>query len=127
MKKKMCILIFLGIFPIACVRKKNVYMYFWVIFQQLKRKKNMLKKCSRNGFELLPNCILKKKNLYCNLAIVLQERGVKKNCIAIVLQEKGVVGFGLYCNRKIVLQPWECSWLGFVSQEKACRVRIVLQ
>ena len=68
-------------------------MYFWVIFQQLK-KKYMLKKCSRNRFGLLPNCIGKKK-LYCNLAIVLQERGLeKKNCIAIVLQEKGVVGLG---------------------------------
>ena len=65
----------------------------------------------------------KKKN-YCNLAIVLQERGLEKK---IVLQEKGVVGLGLYCNRKIVLQPWKCSWLGFVLQEKACRVRIVLQ
>ena len=28
-----------GYFPIACVKKKNVYMYFWVIFQQFKRKK----------------------------------------------------------------------------------------
>ena len=62
-----------------------------------------------------PNCIVKKKkSLYCNLAIVLQERGLEKNCIAIVLQEKGVVGLGLYCNRKkIVLQPrcvvgWHC-------------------
>ena len=27
--EKKCILMFLGIFPIACVRKKNVYMYFW--------------------------------------------------------------------------------------------------
>ena len=44
--------------------------------------------------------------------------GWKKNCIAIVLQEKGVVGLELYCNRKIVLQPWECSWFGFVLQEK---------
>ena len=87
----------------------------------------MLKKCSRNGFGLLPNCIVKNFFLYCNLAIVLQERGLEKNCVAIVLQEKGVVGLGLYCNRKIVLQPWECSWLGFVLQEKACRVRIILQ
>ena len=62
-EKKKCILMFLGIFPIACVRKKNIYinMFFWGIFQQLKRKKNMLKKCSRNGFGLLPNCIVKKK------------------------------------------------------------------
>ena len=63
-----------------------------------------------------PNCIVKKKNLYCNLPIVLQERELEKklycNCITreragkkIVLQEKGVVGLGLYCNRKIVLQP----------------------
>ena len=27
--KKKCILMFLGIFPIACVRKKNEYMYFF--------------------------------------------------------------------------------------------------
>ena len=81
----------------------------------------MLKKCSRNGFGLLPNCIVKKK------ICIARERARKKNCIAIVLQEKGVVGLGLYCNRKIVLQSWECSWLGFVLQEKACKVRIVLQ
>ena len=43
-EKKMCILMFLGIFPIACVKKKNVYMYFWVIFQQLKRKKKYAQK-----------------------------------------------------------------------------------
>ena len=119
---------FWGIFPIACVRKKNVYMYFWGIFQQLKRKKNLLKKCSINGFGLLPNCIVKKKNFVlqsCNCTA--RERTRKKNCIAIVLQEKGAVGLGLYCNRKTVLQPWECSWLGLVLQEKACRVRIVLQ
>ena len=56
--KKKCILMFLGFFPIACVRKKNVYMYFWVIFQQFKRKQIMLKKC-RNGFGTLPK-------LYCD-------------------------------------------------------------
>ena len=75
----------------------------------------MLKKCSINGFGLMPNCMGKKNciatlQLYCNLAIVLQERGLekkiciaivlqekgleKKNCIAIVLQDKGVVGLG---------------------------------
>ena len=49
----------------------------------------MLKKCSRNGFGLLPNCIVKKKKkLYCNLWFVLQEEGwlhervsQYKNCI----------------------------------------------
>ena len=45
--------------------------------KEKKRKKNEKKKC-RNGFGLLPNCIVKKKNLYCNLAIVLQERGLEK-------------------------------------------------
>ena len=52
------------------------------------KKKIMLKKCSRNGFGLLPNCIVKKKNLYCNLGFVLQEEGwlhervsQYKNCI----------------------------------------------
>ena len=53
-----------------------------------------MKKKMHNGIGLLHNCLVKKKNLYCNLAIVLQERGLeKKNCIAIVLQEKGVVGW----------------------------------
>ena len=31
------------------------------------KKKIMLKKYSRNGFGLLPNCIVKKKNLYCKM------------------------------------------------------------
>ena len=59
------------------------------------KEKKRKKKCSRNLVGLLPK-------LYCE----------KKNCIAreragkIVLQEKGVVGLGLYCNRKkIVLRP----------------------
>ena len=71
---------------------EEIYIYIYIY--------NLLKKCCRNGFGLLPNCIGKKNciatlQLYCNLAIVLQERGLeKKNCIAIVLQEKGVVGLG---------------------------------
>ena len=46
--------------------------------------------------------------------IVLQERGLeKKNCIAIVLQEKGVVGLGLYCDRNLYCKlgcvvGWHC-------------------
>ena len=75
----------------------------------------------QNGIGLLPNCLVKKK-LYCNLAIVLQERGLEKklycnciarercswtNCIAsqgIVLQLGVQVGQELYCNTCIVLQ-----------------------
>ena len=63
----------------------------------------------QNEIRLLPNCLVKKKNLYC------KREGWKKNCIGIVLQEKGVVDLvciargELYCKRvhvgwKIVLQ-----------------------
>ena len=67
--------------------------------------------------------MVKRKFLYCNLAIVLQEKGLEKIFIAIVLQEKGnciavwgrlarncIAIFVLYCNLgglkgwKIVLQ-----------------------
>ena len=57
-----------------------------------------MKKKMQNGIGLLPNCIV--KFFFC----IARERAGKKNCIAIVLQEKGVVGLELYCNRKIVLQ-----------------------
>ena len=50
-EKEKCILMFLGIFPIACVRKKNVYMYFWVIFEQLKRKKKEDEKRKKKNAE----------------------------------------------------------------------------
>ena len=71
--------------------KKNVYMYFWVILQQLKRK-------------------------------------TKKKYAQKVQQKQIWATAQLYCEKKkFVLQPWECSWLGFVLQEKACKVRIVLQ
>ena len=40
------------------------------------KKKYMKKEEVHNGIGLLPNCLVKKKNLYCNLAIVLQEKGV---------------------------------------------------
>ena len=47
--------------------------------------------------------------LYCNLAIVLQERGLeKKNCIA----REGCSWRHCIESQGIVLQPWECSWLG---------------
>ena len=81
-----------------------------MIFQQLKRKKNLLKKCSRNGFGLLPNCIVKKKIVLQPCNCIARERARKKNCIGIVLQEKAVVGLVLYCKRRIVLQENACGW-----------------
>ena len=48
---------------------------------------------------LLPNCVLKKKKLYCNLGFVLQERGLEKNC-----SENCIAIPFLYCRRcQIVL------------------------
>ena len=82
-------------------------------------KKNMKKKKKeQNGIGLLPNCHVKFFFfffLYCNLAIVLQEReGWKKN---FVLQEKGVVGWFVlqceeYCKKKgfcIAIQSVYCK------------------
>ena len=83
----MCVLMFLGIFPITCV-KKNVYMYFWVIFQQLKKK--FAQKVQQKRIWATAQLYCEKKNLYCNLAIVLQERGLEKK---IVLE--------LYCKRRV--------------------------
>ena len=80
-----------------------------MIFQQLKSKKNLLKTCSKNGFGLLLNCIVKKKNC------IARERARKKNCIGIVLQEKGVVGLvciargELYCKRMHVVGKLYCN------------------
>ena len=70
-------------------KEKNINMYFWVIFQQPKRKKNLLKKCNRNGFGLLPNCIVEKKIVLQPCNCIARERAGKK----IVLQ--------LYCKRRV--------------------------
>ena len=54
----------------------------------MKKKKEIFFFLVHNRFGLLPNCIVKKKKLYCNLAIVLQET-----------REKAV---GLYCKMGVV-------------------------
>ena len=60
----------------------------------------------QNGIGLLPNCIVKKKILYCNLAIVLQEKGVVGwfvlQCTGIVLQYRTLTRV-LGHNTRIVL------------------------
>ena len=38
-EKKKCILMFLGIFPIACVRKKNMYLCIFGHFPVAEKKK----------------------------------------------------------------------------------------
>ena len=51
-----------GYFSNSMCEKKNVYMYFWVIFQQFKRKKKFLLKKCRNGFGPLPKLYCDKSN-----------------------------------------------------------------
>ena len=77
MKKKMYTYVF-GYFPNSMCEKKKMYIcIFWVIFQQLKRKKKiLLNKRSRNGWATA--------QLYCEK---------KKFCIATL---------GLYCKRRLV-------------------------
>ena len=43
--------------------------------EKKKKGKDEKKKKAQNEFGLLPNCIVKKKKLYCNLGFVLQEEG----------------------------------------------------
>ena len=79
------------------MRKKNigVYFYFLVAVTNEKKKPIMKKKFVAESIGLLPNCIVKKKKLYCKAEIVLQEEvGLAGSCIAI---------------QQIVLQPWVCS------------------
>ena len=86
----------------------------------------MLKKCSRNGFGLLPNCIVKKKIVLQPYNCIARERARKKNCIRIVLKEKGVVGLvciargELYCKRMHVTGKLYCNmvvqWVEIVLQ-----------
>ena len=68
--------------------------------RKLRSKKIRKKKQKKNAAEIwmgyCPNCIVKKKKIVlqpCNC--IARERAGK-----IVLQEKGVVGLGLYYNRK---------------------------
>ena len=105
------------------MREKNIYISicFWAFSSSWKEEKKKI--CSKSAAEtvvLLPNYLVKKKNLYCNLAIVLQERGLKKkkNCIAIQLLYCRLGGLaGLYCSMGknciagccIVLQYRECN------------------
>ena len=75
--------------------KKNVYMYFLVIFQQLKRKKKSAQKVQQKRIWATAQLYWKKKKIVlqsCNC--IARERARKKKCIAIVLQEKGVVSLG---------------------------------
>ena len=70
----------------------------------MKKKISEKKNAERNWAIAQLSCE-KKKKLYCNLAIVLQDRRLeKKICIAIVLQEKGVVGWFVLQWAGIVLQ-----------------------
>ena len=70
--------------------KKNVYMYFWVISQQLKRKKKNAQKAQQKRIWATAQLYCGKKKLYCNLAIVLQERGLEKKNV-----------LELYCKRRV--------------------------
>ena len=58
-KKKNYTYVF-GYFPIACVKKKCIYVFFLGDFPAIK-KKILLKKC-RNGFEPLPKLYCDKRN-----------------------------------------------------------------
>ena len=64
MKKKKVYTYVFGYFSNSMCGKKNVYMYFWVIFQQLK-KKYMLKKVQHKR-------IWATAQLYCEKKIVLE-------------------------------------------------------
>ena len=70
---------------------------------QLKKKKKV-----QNGIGLLPNCIVKKKKMYCNLAIVLQERGLE----SFLLQ--------LYCKRRATVLQYGVDSSGIVLQYLYC-------
>ena len=71
-------------------------MYFLCSSTRKKNeKKNLLKKCSINGFWLLPNYIVKKKIVLQPCNCIARERARK-----IVLQDKGVQWAELYFNRE---------------------------
>ena len=66
---------FLGIFPIACVRKKICIYVFLGIFQnnrEKKKKKNFVQERIWATAQLY----CEKKKLYCNLGFVLHEKGL---------------------------------------------------
>ena len=77
MKQKMYTHVF-GYFSNSMCEKKKICIYVFLgIFQNNSEKKKKKKFWCRNGFGLLPNCIVrKKKKLYCNLGLVLQEKGL---------------------------------------------------
>ena len=62
-----------------CERKKNVYMYFWVIFQQFKRKKKFILKKCKNGLGPLPK-------LYCDISWWVENCIAREGLLASVLQ-----------------------------------------
>ena len=102
-KKNVCTYVF-GYFSNSMCEKKYVYMYFWVIFQQLKKKSTQKVQQKRIWATAQLYCEKKKFVLQpCNC--IARERARKKNCIGIVLQEKGAVGLvciareELYCKR----------------------------
>ena len=81
-KKKVYTYVF-RYFSNSMCEKKNVYMYFFfflVIFQQLKKKSAQKVQQKRIWATAQLSCE-KKKIVYCNLAIVMQERGLKKNIV----------------------------------------------
>ena len=94
-------------------------MYFLCSSTRKKNeKKNLLKKCSINGFWLLPNYIVKKKIVLQPCNCIARERARKivlqlyckirecsgLNCISIgkiILQLKRLGGLELYCNIEV--------------------------
>ena len=86
----------------------------------------------QNGFGLLPNCIVKKKYLYCNLGFVLQEEGwlhervsQYKNCI--VTGAAGGLG-KMYCKRRGFVLQYEvyCKLARLEWLVLCCNTTIVL-
>ena len=66
---------------------------------------------------LLPNYIVKKKNLYCNIEIVLQAIGEK---VVGLYCKMGDFGLELYCNTVIVLQRRKLGGLKLYCKRVKC-------
>ena len=96
---------------IGCIGEKKKDEYnFWVIFQQFKKKKNLLKKC-KNGFGPLPKLycefVLQALQLYCKRQGWKNCRE-KKNCIAIPF---------LYC-REEGLRVGKCIAIHYIVLQR---------
>ena len=113
--KKKCIHMFLGIFPIACVREKMFICIFFSHFPIAGNRKKMKKKTKKQGeenlFWLLPNCIVKFNFFF----IVLQPC----NCIA---REKAGKFFllQLHCKRRATVLQYGVDWPGIILQYLYC-------